>query len=280
MSGFAERLGYTKPNVDLAEDDMPTTLKAGLWDCMSLYCFPVVSETDLLGRVVGYDHNFQNVCRIIWFHFFRKSVDERPNDPRQAYAEIKQFFFNSRFYDSYGLLEFLAREPSIGSHQFTSLCNQVFERERAAFRFAEDTLVKITDATELEEVENAIVQEDAISVGKHIRRAAELYSQSPEPDYRNSIKESISAVEAAVSYVIGRKTYGIAKPLREVAKEFPLHPALISAFEKLYAFSSDSSGIRHALMDEDALYQEDAKYMLVSCSAFANYLIAAKARNS
>lgn len=51
-----------------------------------------------------------------------------------------------------------------------------------------------------------------------------------------------------------------------------MHPALKGAFEKLYGYTSSAKGIRHALLDEPNLGFEDAKFMLVSCSAFVNYL--------
>ena len=57
-----------------------------------------------------------------------------------------------------------------------------------------------------------------------------------------------------------------------------LHPALSSAFDKLYGYTSDEQGIRHALLDSSNLQQEDAVFMLVSCSAFVSYLIAKSAR--
>ena len=38
------------------------------------------------------------------------------------------------------------------------------------------------------------------------------------------------------------------------------------------ATSTSSEGMRHALLDEPNLDFEDAKFMLVSCSAFVNYL--------
>ena len=47
-----------------------------------------------------------------------------------------------------------------------------------------------------------------------------------------------------------------------------------AAFEKLYGYTSDASGVRHAgkLGGPDSTFEE-AKFMLVSCSAFVNYLI-------
>ncbi len=45
------------------------------------------------------------------------------------------------------------------------------------------------------------------------------------------------------------------------------------AFNKLYGYTSDKSGIRHnGGVDENTTFEE-AQYMLVSCSAFLNYLI-------
>ena len=51
------------------------------------------------------------------------------------------------------------------------------------------------------------------------------------------------------------------------------------AFTCLYGYTSDSGGIRHALTEDDVVPNfEDAKFMLVSCSAFINYLIAKVAK--
>ncbi len=52
-----------------------------------------------------------------------------------------------------------------------------------------------------------------------------------------------------------------------------MHPALNRAFSNLYGYTSGGDGIRHALLDEPNLDFEDAKFMIVSCSGFINYLI-------
>ena len=52
-----------------------------------------------------------------------------------------------------------------------------------------------------------------------------------------------------------------------------IHPAMKEAFLKLYGYTSDANGIRHAngLGEGDSTFAE-AKYMLVSCSSFISYL--------
>ena len=51
-----------------------------------------------------------------------------------------------------------------------------------------------------------------------------------------------------------------------------IHGALKAAFVKLYGYTSDADGIRHAILDEPNVDFDEAKYMVVVCSAFVNYL--------
>ena len=52
-----------------------------------------------------------------------------------------------------------------------------------------------------------------------------------------------------------------------------IHPVLEAAFEKLYGYTSDASGIRHAgQIDGPEATFDEAKFMLVACSGFVNYL--------
>lgn len=97
----------------------------------------------------------------------------------------------------------------------------------------------------------------------------------PVGDYHNSIKESISAVEALCRGKTGENTLG--KALNQLEKKRVVIPKLLkTAFEKLYAYTNqEDTGIRHSLMDDDGTYTpiaDEAIFMLVSCSAFVNYL--------
>ena len=57
-----------------------------------------------------------------------------------------------------------------------------------------------------------------------------------------------------------------------------IHSGLKSAFNILYGYTSDANGIRHAgdIGGKSSTFEE-AKFMLVSCCAFVNYLIAVSA---
>ena len=45
------------------------------------------------------------------------------------------------------------------------------------------------------------------------------------------------------------------------------------AFHNLYAYTSEEHGIRHSLLNESNLSFADARFMLIACSAFVNYLV-------
>jgi hypothetical protein len=65
----------------------------------------------------------------------------------------------------------------------------------------------------------------------------------------------------------------VEQALKEVEAKVGLHGALKKGFSNLYGYTSSAEGIRHALLEDPKLSFEDAKFMLVSCSTFVNYLV-------
>jgi hypothetical protein len=100
----------------------------------------------------------------------------------------------------------------------------------------------------------------------------ELLSDRTTPDYRNSIKESISAVESLVARTLKAEKGTLGQLIKRLEDEIGLHPALKTAFNSLYGYTSDESGIRHALTEGDKVDFHDAKFMLVVCAAFVNFV--------
>jgi hypothetical protein len=59
---------------------------------------------------------------------------------------------------------------------------------------------------------------------EHINTALALLGKKPEPDYANSMKESISAVEATVKLLTGEKSGGIDTALKMLEQRGAVHP--------------------------------------------------------
>ncbi|MCY4541033.1 MAG: hypothetical protein OXB95_01360 [Rhodobacteraceae bacterium] len=151
------------------------------------------------------------------------------------------------------------------------MVNEVFEEEHARFRFVGKLIAPITEPLEIKEIENASSDEFG---SEHIRQAVSLYAKRPNPDYRNSIKESISAVEATLRNLTGKEHQKISHALADLGKKgIDLHPALKRGFSSIYGWTNDEGGIRHALMDSSSPVGEaEARLMLVMCSAYVNFL--------
>ena len=152
--------------------------------------------------------------------------------------------------------------------------NIALEEEVSAYRFVEYFITEITSEEEIISIEDAIQNTDKFKgAKKHLQTSLKLLSDRKNPDYRNSIKESISAVESICKIITGDKKATLGKALGILGKKEKIHQSLKAGFDKFYGYTSDADGIRHALLDEDNLSFFDAKFMLVSCSAFINYLI-------
>lgn len=149
--------------------------------------------------------------------------------------------------------------------------NEIFEEEKMGYRIIDDQIVDITNESEIEEIEEAIDSNFNI-VNNHIQKSLELYSDRKNPDYKNSIKESITAVESMCCIICGEKVE-LGKALGRLEKNgIYIHGAMKNGFQALYGYTSDESGIRHGGIEDKEVTEEDAKFMLITCSAFVNYL--------
>jgi hypothetical protein len=70
-----------------------------------------------------------------------------------------------------------------------------------------------------------------------------LLSDRELPDYRNSIKESISAVENVVAKTVGVEKGTLGQLIKKLEDEINLQPTLRTAFSSLYGYTSDEGGI-------------------------------------
>lgn len=176
------------------------------------------------------------------------------------------------------LVEFIANNyPDEGrgiNKYFRAECNDLLKQEMSAYRFVATQLVPITSEAEIAALEEALSLPGVLApVTDHLNRALALLADRETPDYRNSIKEAMSGVEALCRLITGNAKATLGQALAVVESKVGLHAALKKTFESLYGYTSDAEGIRHALLDEPTLDQEDARFMLVACSTFVNYLV-------
>jgi hypothetical protein len=276
---FSERQGFRRTRKLAQINSMDADLRNRLWNALSpIWKMP--RDSDLLTR----NHDLLMFLPLLWNDYFKQPTDTIPRYCSEAIASIREYYFNCEWYTVYDFLEFIAKRYPSSFHvaNLIQQSNHCLEEELSAYRFVDGKLIPITTSTEISAVETAIAETSLTfpNSKEHLRQAVDLLALKPKPDYRNSIKESISAVEALCAAVTGESSATLGQALKAIDPEVAVHGALRSAFEKLYGYTSDAEGIRHALMEEKHLEQEDAVFMLVACSAFVSYLIAKQARKT
>jgi len=273
---FSQRIGKTPIRNSLQKDTMDDELRSCLWNCFTLTFF------DYSGRLP--ERVWALFFKRMWHNFFKDPVDTVSDYFERNVATVRKWFFEAQCHEVYDFIEYVSREPEDEAHVpirqhlgrpsvFSKMCNEILEREMSAYRIVEGQVMRITDKHELEAIEVAVSQAGPWSTAaEHIRKSAALLFDRKSPDYPNAVKEAITAVESACCVVAGKPHSTLAQALKEIEKKHPLHEALKKAFSTLYGYTSDAGGIRHGGFELADVNFEDAKYMLVACSAFVNYL--------
>lgn len=276
---FSDRIGITKPKTFLQINGMDDDLKICLWNAFQKHISFL--EEELYEEIIG-DFFKKAIVKSSW-DSLDPFLDPSVNDRKMQ--EIKDLFSKLEWFDIYNFIEFIpnteyskSSTSYIKKQDFLSQCNKCFERELSGYRFIKSRLVPITNEQEIKSVEEAFLTSESDKKLKgiriHLSTALAALSDRKAPSYRNSIKESISAVETACRVLTGESTLGDALK-RLASNNIHINNEVKSGFIKLYAYTnSKDSGIRHAIINEVKEPDfEDAKYMLVSCSAFINYVI-------
>lgn len=271
---FSERIGKKPATKAIQIDSMDSDLRNSLWNVIKLFLLDNIHKDSNSYRQTSY----YEFAQIIWMKFFKLPVDKLFFNDHNTESLIREYYFKAEWNDVYDFLEFLINlDYGYYTVELINNANHVLEMEFSAFRIIDKLICPISNEIEIAEIEEALNNNSftAISgVNIHLTNALQKLSDRKNPDYRNSIKESISAIETAFRTLTGESTLGKALNVLD-SKGIKLDEQLKAGYEKIYAFTNNKqSGIRHAIVDEHNEPEfSDAKYILLLCSAMINYLV-------
>lgn len=266
MALFSERYGYIKPNEVIIREQITEPIQNSIYN----WILKIFGNVDQL-----------YIETEVWLYFLNNKINEYQR--YRSYSRdgvILNYIDNNdnKWYKKLDLIEFIL--PYIENSmlpirygELINVLNSEFERLNFAYRIINGRFEEITSKKEIESIEEALTN-TVDGVRTHLQTALEKLSASQkEPDYRNSIKESISAVECLCRTITGKKDFGDALIELERNGVF-FNKAFKIGLEKLYAYTCNpDTGIRHALLeDTNAPTGGEAIFMLVLCSAFINYI--------
>lgn len=206
-------------------------------------------------------------------------MDDFPSYDSELAKLIRNHIEKDPWFKVYNFFEFIFKnieeDGAYSIEYFGGYIDDMLRRNNSAYRLISHKFIPITNDTEINAIKKVGTESEKYGLGgiqKHLNSSLELISKKPKADLRNSIKESISMVEV-ICRIIEPTENNLGKALNKLEKNGRVNQTLKSAFEKLYAYTNGKNGIRHALMDDENLGIEDARFFLISCSAFTNYLI-------
>ncbi len=269
---FSERIGNRPIKIDLEREGLSPELRNSLWTLVLELIIESKSNTALYGAT----HSERaKLFRDLWINFYKFPIDNLAliygSVSDTAIKFVRDWFFKSEWDLVFDFIEF----TSENEYQIQETFNLFLKREMSAYRFVDGLIVEINSKEEIIEIEEAIRNVNKYnSVKTHLKTAVDLLSNRKIPDYRNSIKESISAVEALSKIITNNEKATLGQALKEIEIKHKIPGSLKTAFSALYGYTSDKGGIRHSLTETDVVIDiEEARFMLVTCSAFVNYLI-------
>lgn len=267
---FSQRYGYVVVEDVIQVGGLNAETRKAIWNCLYLTLFNNRNFSDIA----------VSCAKSIWVHYLNCEADDIPDYDTDYSYEIsllttfKKYIYECEWYYLFDFVEFIVKYTSgLSKLDPGKYLNQVFKKYGVGYTIINGWVTPVSDKVEIESIQNAI--DNNIESSKyHLQRALELLSDREQPDFRNSIKESISAIESLCRKITGDDKGTLGKLIKVVEEKGYIHQSMKNAFSSLYGYTSDEGGIRHSLTDAgESPTLEDARYMLVICSAFSNYLI-------
>lgn len=267
---FSQRYGYVKVADVLQIDNINSNTRNAIWNC--LY--------SLLFNYNRVEDEAYIVAQRVWCNILNKPLDDIPRyrsnhvNGSSMLNYVKELIMKHDWFRVYDLIEVaIEGTKDVYDYELSRYINHVFKEQGVGYGIIDGLVTPVSNSIEVESVQSAI--DNNIESSKyHLQRALELLSDREQPDFRNSIKESISAIESLCRKITGDDKGTLGKLIKVVEEKGYIHQSMKNAFSSLYGYTSDEGGIRHSLTDAgENPTLEDARYMLVICSAFSNYLI-------
>ena len=283
---FSQRIGLIKVRDAIQVDSLDKETRVALWNVISPYLRATQNVIE------------STTIQEIWTEVFHQTIDSIPkprtnsevglSNDELRYRYIKTSFLGGEWNGCLDLVEFLVNDDNRsrwdnqgkGVFDYDDVVaptsdeyNVILKKYLVGYRLINGLLSRITSEEEIVSIESAI-ESASTSVKEQLNKALQDLSDREHPHYAKSVESSISAVESQCCILLGDDKVTLGDALKRLERQgVRLHGALKEAWNKLYGFTSDDAGIRHGAILPSDVDQDLAKFMLVACSAFVNYLI-------
>ena len=267
---FSQAQGYENLPGPLALEELNDDARRGIWDLL----YMSVDKYSRYGLLTFY---WPYVGRTLHSQILKRPVEEFSAEQvdflRNYRSGILEFLEFNKVFD---LVQIIMRHPQ-SPPGFTEAVKDVFEQCQLAYYVDTNeppTIIPMSTRQEGQAITDAIytLSEAGLKGAEaHLRKAAELIN---EGDWSGSIRESIHSVESVARRLTPVSAKTLEPALKSLQERHLIHPALKESFSRLYGYTSDEEGIRHALLDssDSPSGRDEAVFMLGACASFTSYL--------
>ena len=272
---FSQAQGYEETPGPLRLEELPRETRTQIWNQIFSHLKEStrIDEFDY-GSYVGGD--WSDILQATHVKFHNSTLDEWTTEFETNRSKLREFVESRPFNKVFDLIQFVLRHPRC-PRGFIRDMKRTFAECRLAYTIdfgPPPTIIPAVTPEEGDAVVGALrTLRDAGLNGSavHLRKAAACINAG---DWAGSVRESIHAVESVARQLDPEASATLGPALSSLEKQGKLHPALKDAFSKLYGYTSDEQGIRHALLyrANAQVGQDEAVFMLGACASFASYL--------
>ena len=274
---FSQAQGHEEIPGPLNLAELPTEARTRIWNLFHGYLsdfFTYGPEYDGERRLVG--RPWDDILYSMHLELDHGAVDDWDPSSDAIRCDLRHSIETLPFNKVFDLIQFVLRHRAC-PRRFVADMTLEFAQCGLAYTIDEGLPPTIVPAASPEEG-SAIVEalqtlreSGMVGAASHLRKASECINAG---DWAGSVRESISAVESVARQLDPSDSRTLRPALKALRKDGLLHPALESAFNKLYGYTSDEQGIRHALLDraDSNVGMDEALFMLSACASFASFL--------
>ena len=282
---FSQREGYESMPEPMRLEEISDDLRREIWNEVRRLLLLMRAKNPSDMDYFGFDYFGEDATRVIECIIGKvqnETEDEIDTEFDVVLDIFKEIILYSSFNSVLDLVELIICEIpklEIKQNRFSPEIHHSFERHAAAYWLDTSSLPPrfFPRSTKMqgEATRSAIAtirNEGMKGAETHLRQAADHINARR---FADSITNSIHAVES-VARTIDPQARTLGSALDSLQKSGLLkHPALKEAFSKLYGYTSDEQGIRHALLDKGSpdVGLDEAMFMFGACASFAAYLV-------
>ena len=282
--GFSERNKIIQFSDAIQSTEFDNCSRIALCNCIYdfLYSTFAIQYSSSAALFPEYPSSYEiSFCKNMIRNVFHEHDEHHYSDSyswKVIYSSVKEVITTAPYNEVLDIIEYVCNLVEYRSGTKNTVYqnfNNIFEQEHIGYRFVSKQIVPITDESEAQEIGQAC-QTPFDGARAQLQKALGFLSDRENPDYKNCVKESISAVESVCKVISGNEKATLKDALNGlIANGMNIHGSLKSAILALYGYASDEGGIRHAEREtESTVTFEEAKFMMVTCSAIVNYLVA------